>query len=491
MAKYSGHHCPDRCIYGQIWWNKQRLLYVCDNCDKCYTASTMEVNTQASTPEPQPHEKPITWAPDTGLHCVGGCKSALVWSNIADDYCCPDCNARYTWRGDLIKDIPETQLHEKPICYVAGALNDASFAYIQNVRNMILWADKIRALGYAVFIPGIDLLCGIACSGWKYDDYFNNSQPFLAKADIVFVCPGWENSKGTKRELDTAASLGVPVYYGDAGYKQLFNSEPNQTNFEKLNDEELAHVVQEIREQNDAVTISDEESARDRRRPKDKDTIVGELDAEALAELGRRIAEGPYRTTSDGNTTSMPGESRLPYMRADEGACDNHVGLSLADKVVCEQCKSFYVGGVIGDDNAAINKPKFIEESNNHNIMGYLKHDPHPEYRVVSIIPLPHSKPHPWKYAARFHTYIWELKDERACNEGAGPDDFAPLNRRCNNCRYFNKSNVLDSGESGGVCNWGENNLSEAHFRVKPQTFSYHGVTCSKWAACPTFLTNC
>ena len=119
--------------------------------------------------------RPISWQPDTNLYCIdGGCKSALVWSNTANDYCCPDCNARYTWRGDLIKDSPDQQPHEKPICYVAGALNDVSCAYIQNVRNMILWADKIRALGYAVFIPGIDLLCGIACSGWTYDDYFNH-----------------------------------------------------------------------------------------------------------------------------------------------------------------------------------------------------------------------------------------------------------------------------------------------------------------------------
>ncbi len=387
-----------------------------------------------------------------GSPCPSDCGGTVWWQTGKEMYACDKCSEEY-WHL-LISEggikskcranckIPADQdfnpVHERPIAYIAGALNDASCAYIQNVRNMILWADKIRALGYAVFIPGIDLLCGIACSGWKYDDYFNNSQPFLAKADIVFVCPGWENSKGTKRELETAASLGVPVYYGDDGYKRLQIKKAARDNvstpFEECSDEELG----ERRENLAGLTseeCNDEESARDRRRPvvvhgpfvhdfapvELKDD-VRELNDEALAELKRRIADSPFRKGTDVRLNMKP------YMRADEGTCDDHVGpgvpvqdkISLQDKVVCEQCKRFYVGPIshdTSDDNAVVNKPKFIEEANNHNIIGYLKYDPHPEYRVVSVIPMPHASASrgagAGTGAARFHTYIWELKDDQ------------------------------------------------------------------------------
>ncbi len=357
-----------------------------------------------------------------GADCPSKCGGFVYWRGYRRMFVCLNCSKSY----DKIAPVPETPAHVRPIAYIAGALNDMSCAYLSNVRKMILWAEKIRELGYAVFIPGIDLLCGIACEDWSYDVCFNNSQPFLAKADIVFVCPGWENSKGTKRELETAKNLSVPVYYGDDGYAEL-NS--------KLEDAEWVTLAEKP---------SDEESARDRRRPKDVHTIAGdldaetlaELDAEALAELERRVAESPFRNTAK-TAVCLPFRSRvneiskkhtdrasenveqyikgmvdksrksLPYIHVDEGTCDEHIGPGVASEYAPgtkTQSMSDFLSG------AAQNKKlKFIEEANNHNIMGYLKHDPHPDYRIVSVIPMPLSPR--GTGAARFHTYIWELKD--------------------------------------------------------------------------------
>ena len=88
--------------------------------------------------------------------------------------------------------------------YIAGALNDGAIQYIKNVHNMMREAEKVRAAGFAVYIPCVDILMGIMFGNWEYKDYFENSQPFLDCVDAVYVCPGWENSEGTKRELARA-----------------------------------------------------------------------------------------------------------------------------------------------------------------------------------------------------------------------------------------------------------------------------------------------
>ena len=48
-------------------------------------------------------------------------------------------------------------------------------------------------------------------------DYLNNCGLMMEHAndvhDAVYVCPNWETSPGTKREIELAESLGIPVAY--------------------------------------------------------------------------------------------------------------------------------------------------------------------------------------------------------------------------------------------------------------------------------------
>lgn len=108
--------------------------------------------------------------------------------------------------------------------YVAGALNSDACGYIKNLHRMIYWADKVRRLGFAVFIPGIDFLAGLQCGDWNYEDYFDNSQPWLDVADAVFVVPESENSTGTKREITRAIANGQLVFY-DLKALRVFKNE--------------------------------------------------------------------------------------------------------------------------------------------------------------------------------------------------------------------------------------------------------------------------
>ena len=97
--------------------------------------------------------------------------------------------------------------------YIAGKLNDDAVGYIKNMHNMMTYANFVRRKGFAVFVPCLDLLTGLLDGYFTYEDYFNNNQVFLTACDFVFVCPGYQTSKGTLREITLAESLGIPVFY--------------------------------------------------------------------------------------------------------------------------------------------------------------------------------------------------------------------------------------------------------------------------------------
>jgi len=99
------------------------------------------------------------------------------------------------------------------IIYVAGALNDTAVHYIQNMHKMIIYAESIRRKGYSIFVPCLDIIMGMVFGNYEYSDYFDNNISFLYKADAMFVVPDWENSSGTKREIEIAKQIGIPIFY--------------------------------------------------------------------------------------------------------------------------------------------------------------------------------------------------------------------------------------------------------------------------------------
>lgn len=101
--------------------------------------------------------------------------------------------------------------HQK-LVYVAGALNSDAVGYLKNVHRMIVHAKKLRDAGYAVYVPCNDLLEGIVSGNFSYSNFFDNSQVILLRSDAVSLTPGWEESKGTQREIALAKENGIPVF---------------------------------------------------------------------------------------------------------------------------------------------------------------------------------------------------------------------------------------------------------------------------------------
>ena len=96
--------------------------------------------------------------------------------------------------------------------YIAGKLNDSAVGYIKNCHKMIKTAKTVRDAGFSVYVPCIDFLEGLVDGDFDYNDYFDNSQPWLLSSDAVFLTPGWGSSEGTRREMALAELNNIPVF---------------------------------------------------------------------------------------------------------------------------------------------------------------------------------------------------------------------------------------------------------------------------------------
>ena len=97
--------------------------------------------------------------------------------------------------------------------YIAGKLNAMAVDYLKNVSNMIHTAQRVKDLGFSVFVPCLDLIMGIVAGNYEYEDYSQNNLAWLEVSDCVLVLPGYETSKGTLAEIKRAEEMKIPIYY--------------------------------------------------------------------------------------------------------------------------------------------------------------------------------------------------------------------------------------------------------------------------------------
>lgn len=99
--------------------------------------------------------------------------------------------------------------------YIAGKYDDKDIvSCLSNIRRGIEMASLLMNEGYAVFCPFTDFLFSFTENGPKLDKakYQANSMAWVDVSDAMILLPGWENSGGTKREIERASELGIPVF---------------------------------------------------------------------------------------------------------------------------------------------------------------------------------------------------------------------------------------------------------------------------------------
>lgn len=101
--------------------------------------------------------------------------------------------------------------------YVAGAYSaDNVIDVLDNMRRGMRKSTEVFLRGHAPFSPWLDYQFQLMLregEALDVEDYYRYSIAWLEVSDIVLVLPAWENSKGTKAEIDRAKELGIPVVF--------------------------------------------------------------------------------------------------------------------------------------------------------------------------------------------------------------------------------------------------------------------------------------
>ena len=101
--------------------------------------------------------------------------------------------------------------------YVAGAYSSNNvIGVLDNMREGMRWATKVFLAGHAPFAPWLDFHFQLMLrdgESLSVEDYYQYSLAWMQVADVVFVTPEWENSKGTHAEIAEAERIGIPVVY--------------------------------------------------------------------------------------------------------------------------------------------------------------------------------------------------------------------------------------------------------------------------------------
>jgi hypothetical protein len=109
--------------------------------------------------------------------------------------------------------------------YVAGAYSAPNVIdVLNNMRRGMRASAEVLLAGFAPFSPWLDYNFQLQLrdgESLSVDDYYAYSMTWLEASDIVYVIPGWENSKGTLAEISRANALNIPVVYSMTDLKKV------------------------------------------------------------------------------------------------------------------------------------------------------------------------------------------------------------------------------------------------------------------------------
>jgi len=117
----------------------------------------------------------------------------------------------------------------KPFVYLAMRLSEGGrsgvVGYLRNLGRMIAEAAALWALGYPVFIPGLDCLLFMVAGALDIPvgpaDVYANSLAIQERCDVLYVPPDEPLTDGVAAEYDHALRLGQPIVRHRAGLEQV------------------------------------------------------------------------------------------------------------------------------------------------------------------------------------------------------------------------------------------------------------------------------
>ena len=115
------------------------------------------------------------------------------------------------------------------VIYIAGPISngakDGPDKRRQRVEDARKIAEKLWTAGFAVICPHINNDFGDGCK-LTWQQYLKGDLELVAKVDMVILLPGWENSRGAKKEKRFAKTRNIPTreyekFLADFGLKDV------------------------------------------------------------------------------------------------------------------------------------------------------------------------------------------------------------------------------------------------------------------------------
>ena len=99
------------------------------------------------------------------------------------------------------------------VIYVAGPYrSESENGVFENIMRARREAEKFWREGWAVICPHTNsIFMGSRLGG--DEKFIEGDLEILARCDAIFMLEGWENSRGSQKELDLAKSLELEVLY--------------------------------------------------------------------------------------------------------------------------------------------------------------------------------------------------------------------------------------------------------------------------------------
>ena len=113
------------------------------------------------------------------------------------------------------------------LIYIVGAISDPNpVRYLSNVSMGNFMFDWLLKEGYSAFWGGQDLSACLTTSHLTDADEMvkrlqRNSIEILKRCDAVVALHSHIHSKGSKKELELAKEIGIPVFYWGEGFDEL------------------------------------------------------------------------------------------------------------------------------------------------------------------------------------------------------------------------------------------------------------------------------
>jgi hypothetical protein len=99
--------------------------------------------------------------------------------------------------------------------YIAGPYDGPDvITVLSNIRRGVDMASELMDFGFAPYCPFLDFQIAFTMRGPSLTkrDYQFTSMAFVECCHAMILLPGWEGSGGTKREIEEATRLNIPIF---------------------------------------------------------------------------------------------------------------------------------------------------------------------------------------------------------------------------------------------------------------------------------------